>query len=230
MPSRGKAQDPRAALEGACAALKVFPLHGVVVLPGTPAPLHVFEPRYRTLVADALAGDRILAVPSLVRAEGAAEARAEVFPVAGAGVIEAEERLPDGRFHVLVRGLARVRLVEELESARPYREFRADVLEDVYPAGGPEALAGEADSVRQLVLELVQLLPPESGASQLARAVAQLREPGALADVVAAAAISEPGAKQGVLEELDVARRLRRVQAEVASAVLLLSRGRTPSA
>jgi len=60
--------------------------------------------------------------------------------------------------------------------------------------------------------------------------VAQLREPGALADVVAAAAISEPEAKLGVLEELDVARRLRRVQAEVASVVLLLSRGRTPSA
>jgi hypothetical protein len=123
-----------------------------------------------------------------------------------------------------------VRLLEEIESGKPYREFRAEVLEDVHPAGGPGALAGEADALRQLVLELAQLLPPESGASQLAEAVAQLREPGVLADVVAAAAVSEPEARRGVLEELDVARRLRRVQAEVASVVLLLSRGRTPSA
>ena len=230
MPSRGKAGDRKAALARACAALKVFPLHGVVLLPSTPAPFHVFEPRYRALFADALGGDRILAVPSLLRPEGASEERAAVFPVAGAGIIEAEERLPDGRYHVLVRGLARVRLLEEVESDRPYREFRAEVLEDVHPPGGPGALDGEADALRQLVLELAQLLPPESGASQLAEAVAQLREPGALADVVAAAAISEPEAKLGVLEELDVARRLRRVQAEVASVVLLLSRGRTPSA
>jgi Lon protease-like protein len=230
VPSRGKAGDRRAALARACAALKVFPLHGVVVLPGTPAPFHVFEPRYRALFADALDGDRILAIPSLVRPEGASETRADVFPVAGAGVIEAEERLPDGRFHVVVRGLARVRLLEEIESGKPYREFRAEVLEDVHPAGGPGGLAREADALRQLVIELAQRLPPESGAAQLAEAVAQLREPGALADVVAAAAVSEPEAKQAVLEELDVARRLRRVQGEVAAVVLLLSRGRTPSA
>ena len=56
---------PRAALDKACAALKVFPLHGVVVLPGTPAPFHIFEPRYKALVEDALAGDRLLAVATL---------------------------------------------------------------------------------------------------------------------------------------------------------------------
>jgi Lon protease-like protein len=219
-----------AALARACASLKVFPLHGVVVLPGTPTPFHVFEPRYRALFADALRGDRILAVPTLVRAEGAAEARAELHPVAGAGRIEAEERLPDGRYHVLVRGVARVRLVEELESGLPYRTFRAQVLEDVLPPGGAGALDGEMEALGQLVLELSQVLPPESGAPQLAEAAAQLRDPGALADLVAAAAVSEPGARLRVLEELDLARRLRLVQEEVASVLLLLSRGKTPQA
>jgi Lon protease-like protein len=227
--SRGTDGDAGAALARACAALKIFPLHGVVLLPGTPSPFHVFEPRYRALFSDALAGDRIVAVPSLVHPEGATQERAEVHPVAGVGRIEAEERLPDGRYHVILRGLARVRLLEEVASGKPYREFRAEVLEDVLPAGGEGALAGEADGLRQLVLELAQRLPAESGASRLAEAVAQIREPGALADVVAAAAVSEPEAKRAVLEELDVARRLRRVQGEVASVVLLLSRGRAES-
>src|SRR5512136_415177 len=106
-------RDPRAALRKALAALKVFPLHGVAVLPGTPAPFHVFEPRYRALVADALAGDRLIAIATLRAAEGASQERAAVYPVAGAGFIEADERLPDGRFNILLRGVARVRLVEE---------------------------------------------------------------------------------------------------------------------
>jgi Lon protease-like protein len=230
VPGRGNSPGPVAALARACAALKIFPLHGVVVLPGTPTPFHVFEPRYRALFGDALRGDRILAVPTLVREGGAVETRAAVHPVAGAGVIEAEDRLPDGRYHVLVRGLARVRLVEELESGKAYREFRAEVLEDVLPEGGPAALDAEREALAQLVLELAQVLPPESGATQLAAAAAQLRDPGALADLVAAAAISEPAARLRVIEAVDVAERLRIVEEEVAGVLLRLSQGRTPSA
>ncbi|MFL5393328.1 MAG: LON peptidase substrate-binding domain-containing protein, partial [Myxococcales bacterium] len=106
--------DPRAALRKALAALKVFPLHGVAVLPGTPAPFHIFEPRYRALVQDALAGDRILAVPGLFGKSDAHALRPPLRAICGAGIIEAEERHEDGRFDVVVRGLARVRLVEEL--------------------------------------------------------------------------------------------------------------------
>ena len=91
MPSRGT-DEPGAALARACAALKVFPLPDVVVLPGTPAPFHVFEPRYRALVGDALRGDRILAVATLVRPADAPQERAAVHPVAGAVRIEAERR------------------------------------------------------------------------------------------------------------------------------------------
>ena len=55
----------RTLLAQTCGVLKVFPLPGVVVLPGTPAPFHVFESRYRAMTADALAGDRLLAVATL---------------------------------------------------------------------------------------------------------------------------------------------------------------------
>lgn len=223
--------DPRAALRKALAALKVFPLHGVAVLPGTPAPFHIFEPRYRALVEDALAGDRILAVPALFGPSDAHALRPPLRAVCGAGIIEAEERHADGRFDIVVRGVARVTLVEELPPRGLYREFRAELLEDRYPPGGPAALEGELDSLRQLVIDLSRRLPAESGALQLAEAVSQMRDPSAIVDLVTAAAISDPDARQRVLEALDVGQRLQIAMGEVAGVVLMLSGGKgQPSA
>jgi Lon protease-like protein len=219
---------PRAALRSAVAALKVFPLHGVSILPGTPAPFHVFEPRYKALVGDALDGDRVLAVPSLFGKADAHALRPPLKAICGAGVIETFDRYEDGRFDIVLRGLARVRLVEELPPAKLYREFRAEVLDDVLPAGGARALQGELEALRQLVFELSTKLPAESGASQLAEAVAQMKDPSSIVDLVAAAAVSDPDDRQEVLEELSVAKRLERVIEEVAGVVLVLSKGRGP--
>jgi Lon protease-like protein len=210
--------------------VKVFPLPGVVVLPGTPTLLHVFEPRYRAMTADALATDRVMAVATLRSGESAAQARAAVHPVAGAGFIEADERLPEGRFNIVLRGVSRVRLVEELDRGKPYREFQVEVLEDRYPPAGPEALQGQVEALEQCVYELASLLPPESGAAQLAEAAARLRSAGRLADMVAAAVVSEPEARLRVIEELDVGKRLEFVMGEVAGVILMLSRGKSPSA
>ena len=229
----GRSDAPRdqgAVLAQACTALKVFPLPGVVLLPGAPAPFHLFEPRYRALGAAVLDGDRVLAVPTLVDPAEAMDARARIRPVAGAGVVVAEERNQDGTIDLVLQVTARVRLLEEVTGATPWREFRAEILHDLYPPGGPEALQGEVEVLDQLVYELAGLLPPESGAGQLAEAVARMRVPGAMADLVAAAAIGEPEARYRILETLDVARRLELVKEEVAGVILLLSRGKTPSA
>src|SRR6266568_115709 len=123
--------------------------------------------------------------------------------LAGAGCIEAEEQLPDGRYHIVVRGLERVRLVEELDNGKPYREFRGEVLEDVYPPAGSAALVRQRQALEACVLRLAEVLPPESGAPQLAELATRTESPSQLADLVAA---------------------------EVVSVILMLSRGRTPSA
>ncbi len=217
-----------AALRKAVAALKVFPLHGVAVLPGTPAPFHIFEPRYKALVGDALGEDRILAVPSLRAKADAPSERPPLRPICGAGIIEAEDRYEDGRFDVVVRGLARVRLLDELPGRKGYREFRAEILEDRFPPGGAAALQGGLEALRQLVYDFSRKLPEESGAGALAEAVAQMRDPSAIVDVVAAAAISDPETRQRVLEELDVGRRLEVVLEEVAGVVLVLTKARGP--
>jgi len=208
-------------LGGATEALKVFPLPGAVVFPGTPAPFHVFEPRYRAMTADALAGDRLLAIATL-RSPGQADlARAPVHPIACAGFLEAHERLEDGRYNVLLRGISRVRLLEEVQdTGRPYREFRVAVLGDEYPAGGPPALASEVEALEQVVLELARRLPADSGAPDLAEAVARMRVPARMADLVAAAVAGDAGTRLRILEELDVGRRIGLVIREVASALL----------
>jgi uncharacterized protein len=219
-------QSLRALVEGARGALKVFPLPGAVVLPGTPMPLHVFEPRYRAMTADALAGDRVMAVATLRSATDAPQDRAPLHPIAGAGIVEAEERLPDGRFHIVLRGASRVRLRRELDNGKPYREFAVEVLEDEYPADGPGAVRDRVEALEQAVYELTQVLPPESGAPELAQMAARLRSPGRLADLVAAAVVSDPEARLGVLEALDVGRRLELVLSEVAGLLASLSRGK----
>lgn len=221
-------QDRRAALRGAVAALKVFPLHGVAVLPGTPAPFHIFEPRYKALVGDALVGDRVLAVPSLFKKSDAHALRPPVKSICGAGIIETEQPYPDGRYDIVVRGLARVRLLEELPQRALYREFRAEILEDRWPEGGPAALEAELEALRQIVYELSTKLPKESGAPQLAEAVAQMKDPSAIVDLVAAAAVSDADTRQEVLEQLDVAARLEMVIEEVAGVVLVLGKGKGP--
>jgi Lon protease-like protein len=168
----------------------------------------------------------MLAVATLASEEGATQDRAPIHPIAGAGVIEGVERLPNGRFNIVVHGVARVRLVEELENGLPYREFRAEVLEDVYPPGGPLALERQRSALEACVLQLAEVLPPESGAPRLAQVAARTESPSALADLVAAAVVSEPNQRIAIIEELDVAKRLDLVTGEVASVILMLSPGK----
>lgn len=216
----------RAALVPACAALKVFPLPGVVLLPGAPAPFHVFEPRYLQLFKEALEGDRVVAVPTIRDPSQTMEERPELLPVAGICVVVGEHPNEDGTLDVLLHCAGRITLVEELHRGKPFREFRAEFLEDVYPPGHAEALQADVEALAQLCYDLIPLLPAESGVNRLTEAVARMTDPAAMADLVAAAAITEPEARYRVLAEPEVAKRLRRVDEELAALVLLLSQGR----
>jgi Lon protease-like protein len=111
----------------------------VVLFPGTTLPLHVFEPRYRKMTADALASDRAIGM-ALLRPgwEPDYEGRPPVFAVGCAGRIVRAEALPDGRYDIVLQATSRFRILEE-HAGKPYR--LATVREIPEPPGDAAALA-----------------------------------------------------------------------------------------
>lgn len=113
--------------------IPVFPLPNVVLFPNVFLPLHIFEPRYRDMVSDALAGDRIIGMVLLQPGhDDEYEGRPPVFPVGCAGVITHSEPLGDGRYNIVLRGLERFRIGGE-EPGRSYRLARIEGLPEVVP-------------------------------------------------------------------------------------------------
>ena len=196
--------------------LPIFPLPGAVLLPHALVPLHVFEPRYRKMTRDCEEGLRAMALANIPDDDAAGEKPPRVLPVAGVGVLARVERLPDGRFNIVLRGAGRVRLVEELRSGEPYRLVRAESLEPSLPPSPRVAQA--ADSLKRLVLALsaAQRTPELQALVQLA---ARARDPGDLADVVAGALLSAPAERQIALETVEILPRLELVTQAAAAAL-----------
>jgi Lon protease-like protein len=114
--------------------LPLFPLPNVVLFPQVPLPLHIFEPRYRKMVADVLEGHRAIGM-TLLRAspEEDGHGRPSIYTTGCAGLIERCQPLEDGRYDLVLRGVARFRVVEE-KAGEPYRqgvvEYRGDLMGD----------------------------------------------------------------------------------------------------
>ena len=132
--------------------IPVFPLPNVVLFPNVFLPLHIFEPRYRQMVDDALNGDRIIGMV-LLRAgwEGDYDGRPPVYPIGCAGVITHAERLPDGRFNIVLRGMEKFRISGE-EEGKPYRLAQVETVTEPPAEGLRAEMAGER---RRLELLLV---------------------------------------------------------------------------
>jgi Lon protease-like protein len=198
--------------------LPIFPLPGAVLLPHALVPLHIFEPRYRKMVRDCHDGMKVLALANIPDDEAASEKPPRIEKVIGVGVVARVEPLPDGRFYIVVRGVIRARIDEELRTSEPYRLVRAHEL---HPHPSPKDEA-HAESLRRLVLALCRRKPmPESAA--LAEAASRARDPGSLADLVGSALLESPNERQEVLEADEVAERLRLVTQAAAAALALSS-------
>ncbi|GBD41211.1 Lon protease 2 [bacterium HR39] len=115
--------------------LPVFPLRGTVLMPHGRLPLHVFEPRYRALVRDVLAGAGVFGMIQH-RAAPEAEPAPPLYLTGCAGRIAAHRPLPDGRHLLVLAGLCRFDVVEELPVETPYRQVEASYerwLHDLEP-------------------------------------------------------------------------------------------------
>ena len=111
--------------------IPLFPLPGVVLLPGTLLPLHIFEPRYRAMVADALAGTRTIGMAMLKAGWEMAEENPAIHAIGGAGEIVESEELEDGRYNILLQGQFRYRIVREEAVETPYRTARVEEIASI---------------------------------------------------------------------------------------------------
>ncbi len=110
----------------AATRISIFPLTGAILYPGMQLPLHIFEPRYRAMITDALARDRRIGMIQPQRpGEGA-----PLFAVGCLGKIGEVEALPNGRFNVVLEGEARFRILRELDVSTPFRQVEAQLLEE----------------------------------------------------------------------------------------------------
>lgn len=190
--------------------MPIFPLPRVVFFPDTLLPLHVFEPRYRAMLADCLKTHRAMVVVR-IKPNGAtnADGAPAIESIAGAGVVVEHEQLADGRSNLVLAGRARVQLVE-LPFVEPYRRARCTIVEPkVTPVTDVEraALVAAATSfVREVKRrdDGFRFALPEGGDSAT------------LADACAAHLVVDADARQRALEELDEAKRVRFVTRELA--------------
>ena len=174
--------------------LPVFPLPNVVLFPHVFLPLHVFEPRYRSMVADALEGDRLIGMVLLRPGwEGDYEGRPPVYPIGCAGLITHHERLPDGRYNIVLRGLEKFRVLEEEPPDHSYRVARVQTLHE-------PLVDAQRDEIRAARRRLEALLVPQPQGRGT-----EAKVPAAMADEDLVNALAqymelEPLEKQALLE------------------------------
>lgn len=162
--------------------IPVFPLPNVVLFPNVFLPLHIFEPRYRAMVGDALAGDRIIGMSLLKPGyEADYEGRPPVYAVGCAGVITHAETLPEGRFNIVLRGIEKFRITDE-DRSKPYRLAHIDVLREDVPAADRAELRRHRQRLEALLAAAIERagsepqFPPAVPDEDLVNALAQYLE------------------------------------------------------
>ena len=184
-------------MTGALLRVPIFPLAGALLFPRGQLPLHIFEPRYRVMVRDALDGDRLIA---MVQPKSGDE-RPTLFDIGCIGRIEGCEELEDGRFNIVLEGIGRFRIAREAEVETPYRQIDAD--RDGFDEDGeddePLGIAQRAEIERE-----ARAYADSLGYAVDWESVARLDDE-MLVNGIAQIAPLDVGSKQALLEAADLA-------------------------
>lgn len=186
----------------------VFPLPQVVLFPHAHLPLHIFEPRYRTMLEHCLASNGAIVIAQLDRKGGD-----RINEYAGAGVIVEHQQLPDGRSNIVVAGRARVRLEElvfEDPPRYPYKRARATLITDRPALVKPHECAALLAAASMFATEVKKHDP--SFTFRLPKDV----DGGGMADACAFQLVVDPGIRQAILEQVDPRERVRMVTNQLA--------------
>jgi Lon protease-like protein len=195
--------DAAWSVQGFSGRAPLFPLPNVAFLPYVIIPLHIFEPRYRAMTADALDGERLIAM-ALMQPGWEKLAKQDVPPIHRTvclGRIASWERLDDGRYYLLLHGLCRARIVAEERDERPYRIGRLELFDDQYAS---QAVI-DRDRRRSELLDGFRALYPDINVEKFFGELDEQSIPlGALCDIIGYALRLAPEAVQGLLDTTDV--------------------------
>ena len=165
--------------------IPIFPLPNVVLFPSALLPLHIFEPRYRAMVADALEGERLIGMVMLRPGwESHYDKMPEVYPIGCAGFITHAEQLPDGRFNIMLRGLQKFRILDERPAREGVERYRIAHIESIREGKSIASAASKAARERLEKLLARKLhksdhdfIPKDVPDADLVHAIAQHLEP-----------------------------------------------------
>jgi Lon protease-like protein len=133
--------------------IPIFPLVDVMLFPDMSVPLHIYEPRYKAMVADALKGNRIIGMVLLRPGyEKDYERSPSVFPIGCAGVINEVEELPNGEYNIVLGAVTKYRITRE-EASKPYRLAHVTALADATAAADTAALHARRQRLEALITE-----------------------------------------------------------------------------
>ena len=155
LPGFVTAQRAPEAARALPAAIPIFPLPDVTLFPHSTQPFHIFEARYREMVADALAGDSIIGMVTLRPGfEADYEGRPPIYPLGCAGRIIASEQLPDGRYNIILEGFTKFRVLGESQSGS-YRLADVEAVPEVISEADRAALPERRRQLEQALLSAI---------------------------------------------------------------------------
>lgn len=209
-------------------SVPVFPLKNVQLFPHTILPLNIFEPRYLAMIDYALENDHLITIGDTQIDTPVDEG--EIFdsnvdedsvppairPILGAGVIIAVNKSDNQRYQILVQGVTRVKMLEELEQTMPFRQVSAEILPD--EDSDPKQLFQIEDQLRSLLGHFAE--QNESKSEALYDLLKTAPNAEVLSHMIGANLVSSSTLRQSLFEELNPSRRLEMIYQHIGDLLL----------
>jgi Lon protease-like protein len=214
-------EEPLSRLADFSGTARLFPLPNLVMFPHVLQPLHIFEARYRELLEDSLASDRLIAMAMLAPGwERDYEGRPPLLPMACLGRISTHCRVKGGSYNVLLLGVKRVKLVRELAPRKGFREAHVELCDDYYPENQEQVRTSLQEELQRALIRVLPLLP--EAREQIGQLLAADVPLAMLSDMISYMLDIDLAAKQALLSELNVCRRAELLLSHLDQAVTAL--------
>jgi ATP-dependent Lon protease len=200
--------------------VRLFPLPSLVLFPHAMQPLHIFEPRYCEMLAEALESDELIAMATLAGTPSKTKGDPPIAKTVCVGRIVSHVERDDEKHNILLVGIKRARVTAEIDAGRCFRIAKIDVLEDLYP---PSGLPGRGKLRGELLAAFGKVIPATESVQQgLSELLAGSMGLGPITDIISHTLPLSVSLKLQLLGEADVDQRAKRLISFLASGLVKL--------